>query len=591
MSKTWESIDAFYLPQKDVPAGEKVPVDEIVEWNRENRLLLFQMTVSATHDVNTSGIMHMLRKLDLLKSVESDPSRVVLAFVVPNARKASDMLHEKTFKRLWRELTAAGWKARKPRGLSVDYSYVMPGITGRLDDSKRGMDFFVEQGDGGGSAGQDNTEYTTADDEDEEKKSESDGDVNPLDEYDGDQFMDAMRRDNALGPTSPDDINLLSTSESDTDQSDAEDEGVMADNETEDESDEEEEIEDITDSNDQDVGEVTFDMTDDQLKEIAVDGWETYDEDHCGPRASRPWPLQRELGYWNGKPKTPPPVSVPTLLKIQDEMKRFKTIKPHEIVHVIALLVARSISPVRDGLAKHWSTTEDGAIPRGTFSRFMKRERFETILRFLHLNDNQNSAAHLDKAIEVYCGKPANNQKEKNVGPKAVVRNITKVLHGQPAKRLVITDNYYSSVALSLKLHDIGFYHVGTVRTHRLGWCKPIQYKQKKRPKKMPRGQYKIAQCKTRQYLCKVCSAFADPMNKSFETSYHCPRCSEYFGGRVPLCRQVRRVESGNTLTCAQIWHDTWNDGKNIPPSLKKKIRFRKGKRKRTGAEEEEESS
>ncbi|RLN91488.1 hypothetical protein BBJ28_00024084 [Nothophytophthora sp. Chile5] len=82
-SKTWESIDAFYLPRKDVSAGQKVTVDEIVEWNRENRLLLFQTTVSETHDVNASGIMHVLRKLDLLQSVESDPSRVALVFVVP----------------------------------------------------------------------------------------------------------------------------------------------------------------------------------------------------------------------------------------------------------------------------------------------------------------------------------------------------------------------------------------------------------------------------------------------------------------------------------------------------------------------------
>ncbi|KAG1690511.1 hypothetical protein DVH05_028015 [Phytophthora capsici] len=61
---------------------------------------------------------------------------------------------------------------------------------------------------------------------------------------------------------------------------------------------------------------------------------------------------------------------------------------------------------------------------------------------------------------------------------------------------------------------------------------------------------------------------------------------SEVFGGRVPLCRHVRRADSGNTLTCSQIWHDTWDDGKSIPPSLKKKIRFRKGKR---GSDEEEE--
>ncbi|KAJ8531744.1 hypothetical protein ON010_g14218 [Phytophthora cinnamomi] len=50
---------------------------------------------------------------------------------------------EKKFKRLWRELTATGWKERKPKGFSVDYSYVKPGVAGRLDVSKMGVDFFV----------------------------------------------------------------------------------------------------------------------------------------------------------------------------------------------------------------------------------------------------------------------------------------------------------------------------------------------------------------------------------------------------------------------------------------------------------------
>lgn len=104
----------------------------------------------------------------------------------------------------------------------------------------------------------------------------------------------------------------------------------------------------------------------------------------------------------------------------------------------------------------------------------------------------------------------------------------------------------------------------------------------------MPRQQHSLVniddyytkgtQHKRRQYLCKVCSAYSDANTKSFEASFFCQECSDTFGGRVPLCRQVRSVESGNSLTCAQIWHDTWNDGKCIPPALKKKIRFRKRK-------------
>ncbi|ETK94936.1 hypothetical protein L915_02102, partial [Phytophthora nicotianae] len=61
----------------------------------------------------------------------------------------------------------------------------------------------------------------------------------------------------------------------------------------------------------------------------------------------------------------------------------------------------------------------------------------------------------------------------------------------------------------------------------------------------------------------------------------------DYFGGRVPLCPKVRRLEEGNTLSCAQIWHDVWNDGRNIP-ALPHQIRFRGKKRKRSETNNEE---
>ncbi|KAG2801748.1 hypothetical protein PC119_g18095 [Phytophthora cactorum] len=85
-------------------------------------------------------------------------------------------------------------------------------------------------------------------------------------------------------------------------------------------------------------------------------------------------------------------------------------------------------------------------------------------------------------------------------------------------------------------------------------------------------------QNKRRQYLCKVCSAFADKNTKSFETSYYCEDCGDIYDGRVPLCDSIRRKEERNKCTCYEVWRETWNDGKNIPPGLKKKIRFRKRK-------------
>ncbi|KAF1772693.1 hypothetical protein GQ600_7513 [Phytophthora cactorum] len=75
-----------------------------------------------------------------------------------------------------------------------------------------------------------------------------------------------------------------------------------------------------------------------------------------------------------------------------------------------------------------------------------------------------------------------------------------------------------------------------------------------------------------------VCSAFADKNTESFETSYCCEDCGDIYGGRVPLCDSIRRKEERNKCTCYEVWRETWNDGKNIPPGLKKKIRFRKRK-------------
>eukprot|EP00644_Phytophthora_capsici_P007517 jgi/Phyca11/112149/e_gw1.21.622.1 len=49
----------------------------------------------------------------------------------------------KQFRKLWSKLTAAGWKARKPSGLSNDHAYVKPGVSGRLKSLRRGFDYFV----------------------------------------------------------------------------------------------------------------------------------------------------------------------------------------------------------------------------------------------------------------------------------------------------------------------------------------------------------------------------------------------------------------------------------------------------------------
>ncbi|KAJ0407209.1 hypothetical protein ATCC90586_004521 [Pythium insidiosum] len=229
--------------------------------------------------------------------------------------------------------------------------------------------------------------------------------------------------------------------------------------------------------------------------------------------------------------------------------------------------VLREMSRV--AMARHWSTQEDGAVPRGTFGRFMSRSRFEDIVRFLHFNNNSDTNHLRDRAwkvrpvlqvvektfrrgfllgktisfdegmvgsrhrmnpMRVYMkGKPTKwgtkfymtccaetaycarveiccrGDDSDNTITRAVIRNVSKTLQGLPVKRLIVTDNYYSSITLSRELLKRGYYHVGTYRTNRLGWpAKGFSYNFNTRPKKTPRGTYRIAVNKTTPELVAV---------------------------------------------------------------------------------------
>ena len=87
--------------------------------------------------------------------------------------------------------------------------------------------------------------------------------------------------------------------------------------------------------------------------------------------------------------------------KIRQKLSKWKPVQAHEIVHYIGLLVARTLCPKRTALAEHWATSEDGAVPRGTFGKFMSRQRFEDITRYLHFNDNSSDRRRYDKAWKV----------------------------------------------------------------------------------------------------------------------------------------------------------------------------------------------
>ena len=95
------------------------------------------------------------------------------------------------------------------------------------------------------------------------------------------------------------------------------------------------------------------------------------------------------------------PIALAKFMEAQREVDAFQPVQPHEILNMLGLLIARSLCPMKTGLESHYSTAQKGAIPAGTWSRFMPRQRLRDILRFLHFSDNKDPMAKKDRAWKV----------------------------------------------------------------------------------------------------------------------------------------------------------------------------------------------
>ncbi|OWZ05090.1 hypothetical protein PHMEG_00022888 [Phytophthora megakarya] len=93
-----------------------------------------------------------------------------------------------------------------------------------------------------------------------------------------------------------------------------------------------------------------------------------------------------------------PEFSVKSHDQIRAELQKVAPITARELCVFIGLLLARSIVPNKEKLAHHWRTTDEGAIPRSCFGRFMARDRFMHVSRNLHFSSNRDSRAATDRA-------------------------------------------------------------------------------------------------------------------------------------------------------------------------------------------------
>ncbi|ETL50080.1 hypothetical protein L916_00623 [Phytophthora nicotianae] len=228
--------------------------------------------------------------------------------------------------------------------------------------------------------------------------------------YDSDRFMSALAKNEWSCEAEDDDPNPCSA-EVEIDEAD--------EVETEDHLDE------VMNVELEEEGERSDFIGDDELKAIA-DAWVVYDQDHSdefqvdgasdvysgrwGPTQSLERTLNRRLVCSTTScPKAtarapaavasqPPKQPRPGASDIKRMLTKARPVQVHEMVYFIALLIARVLCPHRRSMGEHWSTTECGAIPRGTFGKYMSRKRFEDITRFLHFNDNSNNRRRKAKA-------------------------------------------------------------------------------------------------------------------------------------------------------------------------------------------------
>jgi len=95
---------------------------------------------------------------------------------------------------------------------------------------------------------------------------------------------------------------------------------------------------------------------------------------------------------------------------------------------------------------------------------------------------------------------------------------------------------------------------------------------------------------KRRQRSCEVCALLRTSKTKqSFATTYYCERCT-VDDAKCWLCNKIRREYKGAAKTCFKIWHDDFDAGESIPPTLGKRVVLRRpgqkaGVRKKTRRE------
>uniref|UniRef100_H3GLY6 PiggyBac transposable element-derived protein domain-containing protein n=1 Tax=Phytophthora ramorum TaxID=164328 RepID=H3GLY6_PHYRM len=235
-----------------------------------------------------------------------------------------------------------------------------------------------------------------------------------------------------------------------------------------------------------------------------------------------------------------PSFQVQSPAEIKEHLENTPEISGREFCVFIGLLIARTIAPNKEKFEHHWKTTDEGAIPRGCFNRFMTRDRFAHLSRNMHFSDNAHRRAATDRAwklrpvIETLqytfhrnfvspsvmafdeAMLPSRStfnrmrvfmkDKPHRWGTKLFMLNCSKTAYciRSPKFRLVVTDRFYTSLVLAMQLLTMNFYTVGTIMMNKRGLCEEIlpttmkngRRASNKSPAHIPRGTFEVATSK-----------------------------------------------------------------------------------------------
>ncbi|GMF55243.1 unnamed protein product [Phytophthora fragariaefolia] len=244
-----------------------------------------------------------------------------------------------------------------------------------------------------------------------------------MDDFDSDNFLDALKRECHFGPLPGDDVNLGHTDwqlaiDSDTE---GDEDGILLDEDdhedgTETRSDElsddeavhkQPEVQSETGADDVSI---EFDMTGDALDQLQINGWDTFDEHQsnqvlldAAPLYDGPsGPTRAALAYaesplaifyffllkelWRkiaketnqyreesmnvvaegmrtralARRRLVPSTVVLSVDEYKSKLRRKHPIQPHELVRFIGLLIARTLEPRRENPSRHWVTKTEG---------------------------------------------------------------------------------------------------------------------------------------------------------------------------------------------------------------------------------------